>query len=117
MRKIPLSKGLVELCIKFQKSNDCYVLTGRSDYFIEPRTLERRFSKYSKEAGIQDAHFHMLRHTFASMCIDSGFELKSLSEILGHSGPQITLERYVHTSFEKKRDYIDTFIDEHICCQ
>ena len=49
-------------------------------------------------------HFHSLRHSFATRCIEAGFEIKSLSEVLGHASPQITLERYVHSSMELKRE-------------
>ena len=46
--------------------------------------------------------FHSLRHTFATRCVEMGFEIKSLSEILGHSNVNITLDCYVHSSFELK---------------
>lgn len=116
-RKIPISDDLVSLCKKFHKAGNCYVLTGLKDKFIEPRSLERKFAKYVKQAGISPINFHILRHTFATMCIESGFELKCLSEILGHSGPQITLDRYIHSSFKTKRNYMNEFIASHICCQ
>ena len=60
--------------------------------------------KYVKECNLSGVHFHTLRHTFATRCVEVGFEIKSLSEILGHSSPKITLERYVHSSLELKRD-------------
>lgn len=53
---------------------------------------------------IQAIHYHVLRHTFATRCVEVDFEIKSLSEVLGHSSPRITLERYVHSSMELKRD-------------
>lgn len=56
----------------------------------------------------------MLRHTFATLCIEEGFEIKCLSEILGHSGSQITLDRYVHSSFKSKKDWIDKFASINI---
>ena len=80
-----------------------FVLTG-SRRFIEPRTVQYRLRRYLRECGIEDAHFHTLRHTFATRCVEVGFELKSLSEILGHSSTAITLNRYVHSSIELKRD-------------
>ena len=57
---------------------------------------------YIAEAGIADANFHATRHTFATRCVEVGFDLKSLSEILGHANVNITLNRYVHSSFELK---------------
>ena len=54
--------------------------------------------------GIKDTTFHTLRHTFATRSIEVGFDVKSLSEILGHSSVNITLNRYVHSSFELKTE-------------
>ncbi len=48
-------------------------------------------------------HFHTLRHTFATRAVEVGFEIKTLSEILGHSSTTVTLDRYVHSSLELKR--------------
>ena len=50
--------------------------------------------------------FHALRHTFATRCIENGFDAKSLSELLGHSNVKITLERYVHPSLDLKREHM-----------
>lgn len=115
-RKIPIPENLLSLFQHFQKENDSFLLTGQTNKFIEPRLLERKFSKYIKEAGIEKANFHMLRHTFATMCIEEGFEIKCLSEILGHSGSQITLDRYVHSSFTLKKDWINKFSKQNISC-
>ena len=115
-RKIPIPENLLSLFYKFKKSDECYLLTGQANKFIEPRLLERKFSKYIKLAGIEKAYFHMLRHTFATMCIEEGFEIKCLSEILGHSGSQITLDRYVHSSFTLKRNWINKFSNQNISC-
>lgn len=115
-RKIPIPENLLSLFYKFKKSDECYLLTGQANKFIEPRLLERKFSKYIKLAGIEKANFHMLRHTFATMCIEEGFEIKCLSEILGHSGSQITLDRYVHSSFTLKRNWINKFSNQNISC-
>jgi integrase len=54
-----------------------------------------------------DANFHSTRHTFATRCVEVGFEIKSLSEILGHANVNITLDRYVHPSFDLKRSNMD----------
>lgn len=105
VRMIPMTDAVVSLFrAQGPKSGDAFVLTGVSDHYIEPRTLQYWLSKYTKACGLEGVHFHTLRHTFATRCVEVDFELKSLSEILGHSSPRITLERYVHPSMELKRD-------------
>jgi integrase len=80
-----------------------FVLTGRDDRYMEPRTVQYRFKSYLDTLGIEDANFHALRHTFATRCVELEFELKCLSEILGHANVNITLNKYVHPSFDLKR--------------
>ena len=81
----------------------CLRLTG-TDKFMEPRTLQYRLEKYTRDCGLEGVHFHTLRHTFATRCVEVGFEIKSLSEILGHASTTITLDIYVHASIDLKRD-------------
>lgn len=103
-RLIPLTDCTAELCKCWQVDDpNAYVLTG-NDHFMEPRVLQYRLRKYTRECGLDGVHFHVLRHTFATRCVEVGFEIKSLSEILGHSSPKFTLERYVHSSMELKRE-------------
>ena len=80
-----------------------FVLTCREDKYIEPRVLQYHMGVYCKECGLQDVHFHTLRHSFATRFVEIGCDIKSLSEILGHSNTKITLDRYVHSSLELKR--------------
>ena len=104
-RIIPLTDYAVKLCNLFFCSNpSAFVLTGDDKRYIEPRLLQHRLEKYTSECGLKNVHFHTLRHTFATRCVEVNFEIKSLSEILGHSSPKITLERYIHSSMELKRD-------------
>ncbi len=65
--------------------------------------MQNQFKKHLHQAGIRNIHFHALRHTFATNAIENGFDVKSLSEILGHSSINITLEKYVHSSMDQKR--------------
>lgn len=98
-RIIPLTDYGVSLCKCMVSDNpDAYVLTGSSRYYIEPRTLQYQLQKHTKACQLDGIHFHTLRHTFATRCVEVGFEIKSLSEILGHSSSKITLDRYVHSS-------------------
>ncbi len=104
-RVVPLTNNAYELCkTTVDKAlPNAFLLSGREEVMIEPHVLQYRKKKYSAACGIEDMHFHVLRHTFATRCVEVGFEIKSLSEVLGHSSPRITLERYVHSSLEFKR--------------
>lgn len=103
-REIPLNTATLELLAKFQDGKE-YIFGKNKP--MEPRTLQYHFKKILEEAGLPDKNFHILRHTFATNCIDGGTDVKSLSEILGHSDVQITLNRYVHPSMDTKRKHMD----------
>lgn len=104
-REIPLSIILLELLMKFYNGKK-YVFG--SDRPMEPRTMQYQFKKILKEANLADTNFHILRHTFSTNCVENGMDVKSLSEMLGHSDVQITLNRYVHPSMDTKRKYMDS---------
>ena len=98
------NKFVAEL-MKYLKSayvEDSYVLSGSRDKFVEPRTMENRFKSVLRKCGVQRINFHVLRHSFATKCVELGFDIKSLSEILGHANVNITLNRYVHPSMKLK---------------
>ena len=88
------------------ENDEDFVVSGTSRV-IEPRTMQYRFAKILKNVNLPSVHFHALRHMFASNCIRLGFDIKALSEILGHSSVEITLNRYVHSSFEQKTEYMN----------
>ena len=102
IRDIPIPVFLIPVIKEFQDKPDTYLLTGKRNKYIEPRTMQNCFKRFIKESGLRSVNYHALRHTFATRCVEVGFELKSLSEILGHSNVNITLNRYVHSSFELK---------------
>lgn len=102
IRDIPLPPFIIEKARLFVGAPKAYILSGKSKKFIEPRTMQNKFKKFITESKIDDANFHCLRHTFATRCVEVGFEIKSLSEILGHANVNITLNRYVHSSFDLK---------------
>lgn len=102
IRDIPLPDFLIEIAKPFSNHPKSFVLSGDKIKYIEPRTMQNHFKTYVEESGCQNVNFHSLRHTFATRCVEAGFELKSLSEILGHANTNITLNRYVHSSFELK---------------
>lgn len=106
IREIPITKTLRNFLALYQ-DEEGYVLTGKADIFVEPCTMQNRYKTILKRCGISNASFHTLRHTFATRCIEVGFDVKSLSEILGHANVNITLNRYVHPSMEMKQKNMD----------
>ena len=103
VRTIPMTDHAVKLCKRFQQKNSAaYILTGTEQY-MEPRALQYRIKKYTRDCNLNDVHAHTLRHTFATRAVEVGFEIKSLSEILGHANTTITMDCYVHSSMDLKR--------------
>ncbi len=110
IRKIPICKKLSDVLTLLKKTNkykgDEYFLTGCNKY-MEPRYYQYLFKKYLKECKIPNYNFHVLRHTFATNCVKIGMDVKSLSEILGHANVNMTLNRYVHSSYTVKKKFLE----------
>ena len=104
-RSIPIPECVMDFLRKFKGNSNEYLLSG-TEKPTEPRTMQYRFSGILKNVKLPSVHFHALRHIFASTCVKLGFDIKALSELLGHSSVEITLNRYVHSDFEQKRDYM-----------
>jgi len=103
-RIIPMPDFLPGVLKRFAGKKNEFVLSGDSKRYMEPRVMQIKFKNMLKDCGLPQVNFHILRHTFATRCIESGFEIKSLSEILGHSNVNITLKQYVHSSFDLKKN-------------
>lgn len=102
-RKIPISSEMRAVLLRAkERSRSAYVISKNAE-FTSPRTLEYRFQRILRRCGISHYKFHVLRHTFATRCVEAGVDIKSLSEILGHASTSMTLNVYVHSSFEQKR--------------
>lgn len=113
IREIPISKEIkILLCKMKQMQAGPYVLGGNKP--LEPRTYQNRFKKYLREINIREYNFHTIRHTFATNCIDNGMDVKSLSEILGHSDVKITLDKYVHPTMDTKRRHIAALTSAYV---
>lgn len=102
-RVIPLTERTAELCRRLGPgAPEAFVLSG-SRRWVEPRVMQYRLARCAAACGLEQVHFHTLRHTFATRCVEAGCELKSLSEVLGHAGTAVTLDLYVHATLEHKR--------------
>lgn len=104
IREIPLSACL------YQKVKAILMVT-KKDYFIvdntekptDPRNLREYFQRMCRRIGLPRMHFHCLRHSFATRCIESGVDYKTVSSLLGHANISTTLNLYVHPDREQKR--------------
>jgi len=101
-RQVPMPEAVSEVLKKIEQL-DGYVL-NKNGKFLDVRTLQYRFKSVLKRAEIRDIKFHVLRHTFATRCVECGIDVKIISEILGHSTVQLTLDRYVHPLMEQKQE-------------
>ena len=106
-RSIPLHPQMIPILTKYKSRYPAsyYLLSGTLSP-VEPRKMTRHFKKIIKSCDIRDLHFHTLRHTFATRCVESGMQIKALSEMLGHSTVKITMDRYVHLSMSFKQSQI-----------
>ena len=109
-RTIPISGALLKILDSYPLDKTGYFLSGSSEA-IEPRRVQYRFHKILEECGIDRKNFHVLRHTFATRCVEANVDIKTLSEILGHSSVNITMNRYVHPSLSLKRDSMEKLAD------
>ena len=108
-RKIPLPERLLEKLKEFtalNKDSD-FIFSSDGKKTLDVRTIQKKFASVLKKCGIKKVKFHILRHTFSTKWVNSGFDIKGLSEILGHSSVNITLSLYVHPSIETKRKQIN----------
>lgn len=103
IRTIPIPNTIMEE-LRAAYTEDAYLLTGHAKLFMEPRTMENRFKKIMEKCGITCATVHTCRHSYATRCIEAGFDIKSLSEMLGHANVNITLNRYVHPTMRHKHE-------------
>lgn len=116
LRKIPLPSFLLKICEGYKEMYDYennYILT-RGNAPIDPRTYQKLYKRILRKAGVKDRKFHAIRHTFATRALELGVDIKTLSEILGHSNVSITLNIYAHSLMEQKKIAMDKFNDLHI---
>jgi len=103
IRLVPVPSFLIGALSALQAKPKDYFLTG-SPHYMEPRLFQTKFKKALEQAKVAETNAHALRHTFATRAIEQNIDVKSLCEILGHATVKFTLERYVHSSIELKRE-------------
>ncbi len=108
-REIPLPQSIIdELQALYHQDGqtDGYVFRSNRGKFVDVRTMQRRLKRAAKMLQLEDVHFHTLRHTYATRCLEASIGYETLSELLGHSSPTVTLSCYAHCTFEHKRAVI-----------
>ena len=101
-RKIPIPADVFIMLEELRSSSSHYILSDGIKP-VEPRKMQYYFAKILKIMNLSKVSFHSLRHQFASKAIELGFDVKTLSEILGHSRIELTMNLYVHSNMDRKR--------------
>lgn len=102
-RIIPLPDKIVILLRKYRKINNGEFIISHKNQPISVRSYQQSFTIFLRKIKVERKKFHCLRHTFATRAIEIGMDIKTLSEIMGHKTPYITMSRYCHSLIEHKK--------------
>lgn len=108
IREIPMTRDLLKMIRPLKKvvNDRFYVLTNEATP-TEPRTYRNYYKQFMQTLGLPAMKFHGLRHSFATRCIESKCDYKTVSVLLGHSNISTTLNLYVHPNLEQKKKCMD----------
>ena len=108
IREIPIPKDLLRMLKPLKRivNGSFFVLTNLPQP-TEPRTYRNYYKRLMKQLGMPDLKFHGLRHSFATRCIESRCDYKTVSVLLGHSNISTTLNLYVHPNMDQKRKCVE----------
>ncbi|MDE6550127.1 MAG: site-specific integrase [Clostridia bacterium] len=102
VRVIPYPKQLTPLFRLLKSTGGEYVISTIKGGYVQVNSYQKSFGKILKYLKISHKGFHSLRHTYATRALESGADMKTLSEMLGHSSPTVTLARYAHSTEKQK---------------
>ena len=106
-RTVPIPKQIVPLLKRVKQRSNAINVIAEGKKIPSVRSYQRSFELLQKKLNVNHHGFHALRHTFATRAIECGMDVKSLSEILGHKNPTVTLNRYVHSLMTQKKIYMN----------
>lgn len=108
IREVPVAAELYTLLwpLVRRSSPGDYILSNSRNP-VEPRRYRSYYKKLLVRLGIPHIKFHALRHSFATRCIESKCDYKTVSDILGHNDISTTLNLYVHPNMEEKQKCIE----------
>ncbi|MEI5995343.1 tyrosine-type recombinase/integrase [Candidatus Enterococcus mansonii] len=105
-RVVPLSQKMVYYLLEKKKQSQSEYVIACKNGLAEPRVIRYRFKSTVKKAGIPNIHFHVLRHTFATRCIEMGTDITSLSHLLGHTSVKMTLDIYTDSMLDSRKNIV-----------
>ncbi len=109
-RVIPFPKELLPIFKELKAlSKSGYIIENAKGEQMSVRSYQRSFELLVERLGVSKLSFHALRHTFATRALESGMDIKTLSEVLGHKSATVTLNRYAHSMMEHKQSVMDKF--------
>ena len=109
VRDIPLPFCLLDEVQKHRQAPDTFVLTGTTQC-MEPRNIQKKYQRLLEQLGLRYLNFHSLRHSFATLSIQNGSDYRTVAELLGHSSVNTTLNIYVHSGIDQKRQCLELLI-------
>ena len=108
IRIIPLPKTLFSKLKEIKKKSRYeHIISTNKNTIVDTRSYQKTYERILKKLDIPYKNFHSLRHTFATRAIEMGMDVKTLSEILGHKNPVITLQRYTHSMLSYKTEMMN----------
>ena len=106
IRSVPLSKSLRKELMKYRRKSKGIFVFSTNNHPMEPRLLTYHFHRIRKKCGLEDIHFHQLRHTFATRCLEVQGDILSVSALLGHASTKLTLDTYADSMMEQRVEII-----------
>jgi integrase len=102
-RNVPMNDLVIEALQGIERKSEYVFCDSKTG---EPyHSIKTTYGKALKRAGLVGVRFHDLRHTAASMMVESGVDLATVKEILGHSRIEMTM-RYAHPTSEGKMNAV-----------
>lgn len=105
-RTIPISQSLRRVLLKHRGQSKGSFVFSTKNHPMEPRLLTYHFHQLRKKCGLGDIHFHQLRHTFATRCLEAQSDILSVSALLGHASTKLTLDTYADSMMEQRIEVI-----------
>lgn len=106
-RRIPIPSFLYDKLKHIRASSNSQYVLNTDMHVMDPRTFQYQYKKLLKRAGVRYSNAHTLRHTFSVRALEAGFDIKTLSEILGHADATVTLKIYAHSLEDHKRNSME----------